>query len=249
MENAGVNEIPEQEAECVNGDKDVSHSGWTDEWGDSEGDHEANEFHMSGGSRYWEVQHGTEEVQITKVQGRLKEHVVFWLDVLQAPPTVIDWIKNGYKLPLLYSPTPFCQDNHGSALRNGEFVYISTAIRELIENRCVRRCSSRPFICSPLSVVSNLEGKLRLVFNLRHVNQFLRKDRFKYEDLRVAIAMFEKEDFVFKFDLKLGYHHLDILRSIRSIWVLHGSWMVSPSILYSQFCLLDWLLHVMSSLS
>ena len=106
MGDLGVNEMPEQETECVNGHNDVSHSRWSDKWGDSEGGHEANEFHMSVGSRYWEVQHGTGEVQTTKVQGT-------------APPTVIDWIKNGYKLPLLYSPTPFCQDNQGSALRNG----------------------------------------------------------------------------------------------------------------------------------
>ena len=96
------------------------------------------------------------DVQITNVQDRLKKLVIFWQDVLHAPSTVIDWIKYGYKLPLLYSPTPFCQSNHGSALRNEEFV--TKAIKELVENCCVRRCSSRPFICSPLSVVSNLNG-------------------------------------------------------------------------------------------
>ena len=56
----------------------------------------------------------------------------------------------------------------------------------------MRRCSSTPFICSPLFVVSNSEGKLRSVLNLQHVSQFWSKDRFKYEDLLVAIAMFEK---------------------------------------------------------
>ena len=105
--------------------------------------------------------------------------------------------------------------NHGSALGNGEFVL--AAIKELIENRCLQRCSSRPFIRSPPSVVSNLEGKLRLVLNQQHVNHFLRKDRFKYEDLPVAFAMFEKEDFVFKFDLNLVTTMRTFLRSIRSI--------------------------------
>ena len=58
--------------------------------------------------------------------------------------------------------------------------------------------------------MSNSEGKLRLVLNLKHLNQFLRKDKFKYEDLRVAVLMFEKEDYMFKFDLKSVYHHLDV---------------------------------------
>ena len=33
---------------------------------------------------------------------------------------------------------------------------------------------------------------------------------FKYEDLRVAALMFEKHEYLFKFDLKSGYHHFDI---------------------------------------
>ena len=58
--------------------------------------------------------------------------------------------------------------------------------------------------------MTNSELKPFLVLNLRHLNQFLRKDHFKYEDLRVAMLMFEKGDYVFKFDLKAGYHHVDI---------------------------------------
>ena len=59
-------------------------------------------------------------------------------------------------------------------------------------------------------MVANAEGKLRLVLNLKYLNQFLHKVKFKYEDIRVALLMFTKEDFLFKFDLKSGYHHLDI---------------------------------------
>ena len=50
----------------------------------------------------------------------------------------------------------------------------------------------------------------RLVINLRHLNRFLWKQKFKYEDLRVAMLLFEKGDFLFSFDLKSGYHHIDI---------------------------------------
>ena len=44
--------------------------------------------------------------------------------------------------------------------------------------------------CSPLSVVSNTAGKLRLVLNLTS-NQFLHADRFKYEDLHIAALLLE----------------------------------------------------------
>ena len=81
-------------------------------------------------------------------------------------------------------------------------------------------------VCSPLSVVSNHEGKQRLVLNLRHLNQFLRKDHFKYEDLRIAMLMLEKRDLLMKFDLKSGYHHLDIIGAHQTYlgftWELQG---------------------------
>ena len=67
-----------------------------------------------------------------------------------------------------------------------------------------------PHVCSPMSVVENSVGKKRLVVNLRHLNRFLWKQKFKYEDLRVAMLLFEKGDFLFSFDLKSGYHHIDI---------------------------------------
>ena len=49
--------------------------------------------------------------------------------------------------------------------------------------------------------------------NLYHVNKFLYKFKFKYEDLRVAMLLLDKGDFMFTFDLKLGYHHTDICPS------------------------------------
>ena len=69
-----------------------------------------------------------------------------------------------------------------------------------------------PHICIPLSVVESSSGKKRLVLNLRHLNRFLWKQKFKYEDLRVAMCLFEKGDYVFSFDLKSGYHHIDIAK-------------------------------------
>ena len=72
------------------------------------------------------------------------------------------------------------------------------------------RVKEKPYVCSPLSVVSKSMGNLRLVLNLRYLNQFLHVVSFKYEDLRIAALMFEANDFLFKFDLKSGYHHVDI---------------------------------------
>jgi len=65
---------------------------------------------------------------------------------------------------------------------------VSEAIDSLVNIRCITLVDDRPYICSPLSVVSNLSGKLRLVLNLNYLNQYL---SFKYEDLRTAALLFE----------------------------------------------------------
>ena len=185
-------------------------------------------------ARSWELEEGDTQIQVVDVQGRLRRNVKFWSEVLGAPGPVIDWIENGYKLPLQFMPTPFEQCNHKSALGHHEFV--SNSVLDLIKNRCVREVQGKPLVCSPLSVVANREGKFRLVLNLRHLNQFLRKDHFKYEDLRIAMLMFEREDFLIKFDLKSGYHHLDIFEAHQTY--LGFSWTIDRSPRYFVFAVL-----------
>ena len=70
--------------------------------------------------------------------------------------------------------------------------------------------ATQSHVCSPLSVVSNSGNKQRLVINLRYLNGYLQKDKFKYEDLRTAMLLFQQGDYMFSFDLKSGYHHIDI---------------------------------------
>ena len=111
-------------------------------------------------------------------------------------------------LPLMSEPVSFSGNNHISAVHNAQFV--NESVEQLLCSGCVREVQTAPVIISPISVVENAEGKKRLVLNLRHLNKFLFKQKFKYEDLRVAMLLLEKGDFLFSFDLKSGYHHVDI---------------------------------------
>ena len=126
--------------------------------------------------------------QVTDVRGRLTANVSFWELELQAPPLIIDWMVQGYKLPLLSLPEPFEKANHKSAMESKYFV--SSALTDFVSNRCVLEVDSVPRVCSPLSVVTNSSGKKRLVIDLRYLNGHLLKENFKYEDLRLAILMF-----------------------------------------------------------
>ena len=98
--------------------------------------------------------------------------------------------------------------NRKSAITNEEFV--SNAITELCKDNCVRKVETRPVVISPLLVVTNRSDKQRLVINLRYVNRFLWKKKFKYEDMRIALTYFDKGHYINTFDLKSGYHHIDI---------------------------------------
>ena len=51
---------------------------------------------------------------------------------------------------------------------------------------------------------------MHLVLSLKYLNQYLHVISFEYEDLRTAALMFEADEYMFKFDLKAGYHHVDI---------------------------------------
>ena len=53
-------------------------------------------------------------------------------------------------------------------------------------------------------------GKKRLILDLRYINNFLIKRRVKYEDWKVALSYFQKGSFMITFDLKSGYHHIEI---------------------------------------
>lgn len=58
-----------------------------------------------------------------------------------------------------------------------------------------RKARSPPHCVNPLTVA---EGKrLRLVIDLRHVNEFLVKPKFKYKDLRSFSQVVEPNDWFF----------------------------------------------------
>ena len=154
-----------------------------------------------------EFESGKAEGRVS-VQGRLRSHSQFWLDNLDPSSFVREIVTQGYRIPFIRLPDPVIYKNHRSALEHAEFV--EDAIKELVAQSCVAQCPQCPTVCSPLSVVVNARGKKRLVLDLRYVNQFILLKKFKYEGLNVIPQIFSKGDYFFTFDLKSGYHHVDI---------------------------------------
>ena len=125
-----------------------------------------------------------------------------------APGFILSVIRDGYKIPFIVFPPPEVSPNNASALKEREFV--SEAIFNLIRDKCSEVLDHPPAIVNPLSVSIQLSGKKRLILDLRHVNLYIFKQKFKCEDLSVALKVMSKSYYLFKFDLKSGYHHVEI---------------------------------------
>ena len=119
---------------------------------------------------------------------------------------LMDLVEFGYRLPFIEYPPRFEAPNNKSSLANKSFV--EQSINDLLSKGLIKQIQNRPFCCNPLTVAEN--KKLRLVLDLRHVNQYVTLQKFKYEDLGTLSHILETGDYFTTFDLVSGYHHVDI---------------------------------------
>ena len=141
------------------------------------------------------------------VKGRLCAHISFWQKI-GAPNWILSILKEGYRLPFVNIPPGNDSPNNKSVLPHGEFV--DQAMWELLATKRVVEVKEPPYIINPLSVTIQRSRKKRLVLDLRHVNYHLAQQKFKYEDWKVGLSYFQKGAYMFSFDLKSRYHHIDI---------------------------------------
>ena len=107
------------------------------------------------------------------------KHRTFTIDYTKTTFFVFDIIDSGYKLPFKDSiPTKCVLRSNRSALNKTEFV--ESSILQLLKDVNIEEQSYVPFCVNPLSVT---EGKKkRLVLDFLHVNKFLHKPKFRYEN-------------------------------------------------------------------
>ena len=107
-----------------------------------------------------------------------------------------------------------------------------------MDSLLIEELACKPNIINPLSVSTRSSGKQRLILDLRHVIQFIYKQKFKCEDLSVATQLFNRNYYLFKLDLKSGYHHVEIFPDHRKFlafaWDWHGCFQIF-SILCAPF--------------
>ena len=153
------------------------------------------------------------------VNGRLKCCLHFWEEI-GANENVLDVKENGYKIPFISTPKPVEFKSNNSALLNDSFVY-----SEITQNDTYCRGPLQLHVVSPLSVSTNKE-KNCLILDLRYVNLHVWQKRVKLEHWKVFYNYLSKEGSIFSFDLKSGYHHVDIYPPLQTFlgfsWVVDG---------------------------
>ena len=144
-------------------------------------------------------------------------------------------MRDCYKMSFVTLPPPKASPNNLFAITHSHFV--SEAISDLSRTKCVEILDHKPDIVNPLSVSIQPSGKKRLILDLRHVNLYVFKRKFRCEDVSVALQIFPKGFVLFKFDLKSGYHHVEIFPDHRKY--LAFSWDFGDGVVkYSQFTVL-----------
>jgi len=158
------------------------------------------------------------------VKGRLKAHIDFWVSI-SAPQWVLSTIRSGYVIPFSVLPTGILLPNNKSARDNSSFV--SQAISDLLHLGLIVEVFVPPTVINPLSVSFNSQGSPRLILDLRHVNKCVPKPKFRMEDWKTFLNYVVPDGFMFKFDMKSGYHHVDICNTHQQYlgfqWPLHSN--------------------------
>ena len=162
-------------------------------------------------TKYFEYQESISHNKFSSVKGRLRAHVDFWKYTLKAPVYILEVIQNGYVIPFLDSPGSYFLKNNKSALQHSDFV--SQAVADLVKSGCVLEVPFIPYLVNPLSVSVNSSGKKRLILDLSVMNNYVWKEHFKFEDWSVAYEYLLPGGYMYKFDVKSAYFHIDIAPS------------------------------------
>jgi hypothetical protein len=87
---------------------------------------------------------------------------------------------------------------------------LAEATKKVLWVKSARILEAVPYVVNLLTVAISDSGKERLVLDLRHVNRYIEKQKVKFEGVNEAKQYAKQGNYAVKFDLKSGYHHIDI---------------------------------------
>lgn len=151
------------------------------------------------------------------IRGRLRSKLPRWQTLFAAglcSAFVLSVISEGYRVEWKAGPPPkHVAPNHSSVSLYSDFV--SKAIQAGMLAGAIEEVSdpSQLWCILPLGVAKNAEGKLRLIYDARFVNEFVADRKFKMETLqRQGRHVFADQRFGSVLDISSAFHHVEIHR-------------------------------------
>jgi hypothetical protein len=139
---------------------------------------------------------------------RLRERLNFWKTFVE-DPLVYKWLSKGVNLLWRHGPPPAWEGkNHASC--NDHEAFVDKTIAELLATETIMIAPSKPTVVSPLGVAEQGNGKLRLIWDGRYINNRIYCPKFKYETLRDIHETVQPGDFIASSDNRSGFHHVDM---------------------------------------
>ena len=118
---------------------------------------------------------------------------------------ILNTLRHGHK-PSLIAPVPNFERDNNKSFTEEHLDFGMGEIKKLITSGKVEVVSHKPKIVNPLSVA--VHPKLRLILDCSFLNRHITVPSFKMDDYKTARSIFDKDGYLFSFDMKDGYHHL-----------------------------------------
>ena len=161
-----------------------------------------------------------------KLGGKLKHFLSKWESITD-DPWILSVIRQGLELEFMVDPT-----HQGSPpqinMNSTQKLAINEEIKRLLTIGCIKEVkrTERLFL-SNIFTVPKKNWDLRLVINLKDLNQFLAFHHFKMESFQTAKDLIQEGDWMIKLDLKEAYHSVPVTpdhqRYLASLW--DGKWL------------------------
>ena len=146
------------------------------------------------------------------IADRVRRGLPFWQSICdrEKDARILDWIAHGYRLEWAGEPPASFphRDNQPSAFAHAEFV--DQQVAEMLTAVAVRKTCKRPRCVSPLGVVPKANNKLRLILDVRGVNEGLKKVPFRMESLLDLADTARQGDWMISLDQTQGYYHVEL---------------------------------------
>ena len=89
--------------------------------------------------------------------------------------------------------------------------FVSKAIDGLLASGAAERVHTTPWVVNPLGVKFRRGStKPRLIIDMRYVNSFLQRKKFKYETVSDLSELLLRNDYLWSVDVASAYHHVEL---------------------------------------